>query len=252
MTSRQETPASHDQKWILMSRTLKDRPYWVKLNDSPVTDHDHRDLGRTHYTTKIVLDKDGNEIYDETEWGFTAKEIRDAYTSEVIDRFPWRINYLNWHQFFGWNKEHPVLTNRQINQARALYAQGLGDTFIVCGTYQKRRTERVVWYQIADHCTAGEKWSSRSQYRDYSRREMPCTPSWDGLPEHQGRGIYTSDMADIKTSTRREINGIIRRTERDTLNEVKNAWNSGYDVDDYDQDVDFSHSQPHQWSYWLY
>jgi hypothetical protein len=240
------------QKWVHMSRTLKDRPYWVKLNESTKTDHDHLHFGRTYTKTKPVLDKDGNEIFDDAEWGFTAKEIRDAHSSEVVEGMPWRINSLAWHRFFGWNKEHPALTNRQVNLARALYVQGRGDTFIVCGTYKKRREVEVILSQVANYCTAGEKYTNRSQYRDHGKREMPCTPSWEGLSEAAGKGIYTSDMADKKTTTRKEINGIIRRTERDTLNGVKNAWNSGYDVDDYDQDVDFTTSQPHKWAYWLY
>jgi len=230
------------QKWAHMSRTLKDRPYWVKLNDSTMTDHDHINMGRTYYTSEPVLDQDGNNIYDEAEWGFTAKEIRDAYTSEVLS---WWATRLKWHRFFGWNKEHPVLTNGQINKARALYAQGLGDTFIVCGTYQKLRTTQIVRRQMKDYCTAGERYTSKWDSRHAS--ELPCTPSWEGLRAN----YWMMDMADVKTSTRREINGSIRRVERDTLKRVRNEWNSGWDVDDYDQDVDFSHSQPHKWANWL-
>lgn len=235
-----------DQKWAHMSRTLKDRPYWVKLNDSTVTDHDHLNLGRTYYKTKIVLDKDGNEIYDETVWGFTATEIALAYTSDSSLNFIQAYNRrLKWYRFFSWNEDHPHISNAIIDQAKRLHNSGAGSNFLECGTYQKRRTEQVVYRQMKDYCTEGERYTSKWDSRHSG--ELPCTPSWDGIRQN----FWYSDMAGPKASIRREINGIHRRLERDTLNRMRDQWNSGWDVDDYDEDVDFTTSQPHNWGNWL-
>lgn len=228
-----------------MSRTYKDRPYWVQVNDSPRTDHNHLILGRTWYKDVPILDKHGNEIFDEAPWGFTATEIMKSYDDRDM-LFGWVGRALPYHRFFSFREVHPTVSDRKVTEARNLCALGKGDYFVTCGVYNKLRVRKVPYSRVKDYCTAGEKYTRNNTLRRSSLEELPCTPA-DEVPSS-----YVRWMSGPKATTRKIVNGKQRRIKRDTLNKVKNAWNSGYDVDDFDQDVDFSHSQPDPWSWYLY
>lgn len=69
-----------------MSRTFKDRPYWVRANDPMeprIAHHDHTALGTPIYKYENILDSQGNQITEEIEllyWTFDEN-------SEIVQRY---------------------------------------------------------------------------------------------------------------------------------------------------------------------
>lgn len=245
-----------------MSRTLKDRPYWVQLNESKWYDHDHRNLGEERYINKSVTDENGDLIYDDTPWGMTAAQVIKYVHQDyrltfgslmarwLVDRSFIRTVDMEW--YYGSFHEDLVVATQKVLDSRALVAQGRGGVYVPMGTYKKLRRERTLSYTVADHCTEWEaKEGPRSSWRVYKDGiEMPCTPSWDGA--FGGGWSGTRDMSKAKRGYSREVNGHSRRAARDTLQEQANAWNNGWDVEDWDNMEDLTAQHRHSMNWMLY
>jgi hypothetical protein len=246
-----------------MSRTLKDRPYWVQLNESKWYDHDHTHLGEEYYIYKSIKDADGNLIYDDTPWGMTAdqviKYVRQEYILSFgsaisrwyVDRSFIRMVDMQW--YYASFREDLSVPAQTVMDARNLVAQGRGTVYIPMGTYKKLRRERKLSYTVADHCTEWEaKYTPRHKWHVYKDGiDMPCTPSWSGAFEGSGYS-QTRDMAKAKRGYSQEVNGHSRRVARDTLKGQANAWNSGWDVDDWDEDEHLTPQHRHSMNWMLW
>lgn len=241
-----------------MSRTLKDRPYWVQLNESAWYDHNHTHLGEVAYMYKYIKDRDGNLVCDETEWGLTATEIAEhGRVTHEIWRTRWEINPNYLYRAFGYMDAKgisPYVSKGVVLRARDLVFQGAGDTYLMCGTYKKVRRELVVSYVTADHCTEGEPVTS-TNYRFWragaGETINPCTPSWRGMYE-VGHTSQVRNMSKAKRGYSQEVNGHSRRVARDTLKDQANAWNSGWNVEDWDEDEDLTAQHRHSMNWMLW
>lgn len=245
-----------------MSRTFKDRPTWVQLNESKWYDHDHRHLGEAHYINKSVKDENGALIYDDTPWGMTADQVTKYVRQEhrlsfgsfvskwVVDRSFIRTVDMEW--YYGSFHEDLVVPTQTVLNARNLVAQGRGMQYVPMGIYKKLRRERKLTYTVADHCTEWEaKEGPRSAWRVYKDGiENPCTPAWDGAFEGGWSG--TRDMAKAKRGYSQEVNGHSRRVSRDTLKSQANAWNSGWDVEDWDEEEHLTAQHRHSMNWMLW
>lgn len=216
-----------------MSRTDKDRPYWVKLNDtSDVSDHDHTLFGKKVYRSRKVRDDEGNPVMVSTPWGYPARTI--LY---IISGKPAHIDGA---------KMAAILIQREV--ARELVQNGKDWEQVVCGYELRPKYEQYLFGTYADHCTEGEKMTDYAVGRN-SQRLLPCTPALTG--ENIG-AVYTYNKAGVKKSVSRVVYGNERNTERATLGAAARAWNSGEDIQDWDADTDLTGQHHHSMKWLLY
>lgn len=212
-----------------MSRTDKDRPFWVQMNDpgNPV-DHDHASLGKTVYGRKYHSNPDGTPLFKTEKVSATAEDILEAEASlyghpHLIWGETDRVRA--WHPRIDWFPEGPVI--RAARLARDNPLQG-PDTLVFVGTHEYRSFDLVELYTISEHCTEGAKATSDNPWGWSS--EVPCTPT---LPSHLGGWrIQTRNKSKAKTSIRRTRNGMSRVKARDTLKDLAKNWNAGEDIED--------------------
>jgi hypothetical protein len=149
-----------------VSRTQKDKPFWVRLNqEGKYTEHDHRDIGKSYTRKEYVYDENGEKLYEEVPFGYTAEKLLTlvrTHLNEETGQFEY---------YMGWDprtmKNIPYGTYRR---AKELLSAGRGDEFIQLATARKPVLREVVKHH-ADHCTEGEPITGRTW------RLMPCTPS---------------------------------------------------------------------------
>jgi hypothetical protein len=195
-----------------MSRTKKDRPYWVKTNDSQYTDHDHIHLGEVYYTDRYVRDEHGKKISE------TVYTYQDAYSLVHGG-----IKGL-WASSMTYGER-----NRIDRLARKALSRKCPEEQILVRETTRWKTVRVVKYTTPDHCTEGVKMTG-----DMEWRQLPCTP--DVIPEMYGPiyGGYHSSR--VRQSYREVDNGHNRSQKRDTLRSTVKGYNSGEDVENYEND----------------
>lgn len=133
-----------------MSRTDKDRPYWVKCNDETLlryTDHDHINLGRTYYRSVPVRDADNRIVYETVETIRSVFRYAAAFNEGVNERI------VDEYQFnTGDYKKYAHLYRDEVF------------------TYDRIMMRRVPILTHKDYCTEGEPRSKNG------RSENPCTP----------------------------------------------------------------------------
>lgn len=218
-----------------MSDTYKDVPYWVRLNRTGTgTRHNHHLFGREVYHWRVVRDERGQPIYDVVPWGYTAHDIVSRYA-------------LGWAYGRWWEDNYPDPISRMrvhaalIERARIMVMRGQGDEMIVLGHRTQLRTERVLSFVVKDYCTAGEKIDKRE---NAWWGEMPCTPEIVGEKPWYSFGT-TSQRArehDMFHSKKRTAG---RKYEKRWVKE----WNSGADLEDWDEDEHLTHDV-HSYYYW--
>jgi hypothetical protein len=184
-----------------MSRTKKDRPYWVQTNDSQYTDHDHTHLGETRYKHVYDLDEHGNKI-PETQYHYTR-------ASTVVH--------------YSWYSE------KVIAAAKEAVANGDPDAWIATSSYEGFKSHREVDYVIPDYCTEGAKL----QHGRWNGERPPCTPEIIKYDAQWTRGGGYSST--IRKSYRDLDNGHNRRMTRDGLRTIVNEYNSGEEPDNFEQ-----------------
>lgn len=190
-----------------MSRTDKDRPWWVVNNDTAhkYTRHDHLHFGEPVYRTRRVLDKNGKPLIEE------VPIIKRAF--DMV------------HGPFGSYSGTPAA----VQKAKRAIGAGRPNEMIDTGiTWKKHVTERVLIGYIADHCTVGEKVTEQDRWGWL----LPCTPDHDPTDKwwHHKDGSARHDFS--QTYYRGK-----RRASRDTLRKTANAYNSGTDPEDYEDDI---------------
>ncbi|QIG57870.1 hypothetical protein SEA_PAULODIABOLI_176 [Microbacterium phage PauloDiaboli] len=132
-----------------MSRTDKDRPYWVRLKDEGVMVHDHQARSyrnRRGYNIEKVFDDEGNPVMETREVKLTAKRVIETqprmkevpYTAEVLwgnerDGFYTRL----------WNGVSKRLANPAYSEAARLVSLGMPDAMVTIRTETVQKTEKV-------------------------------------------------------------------------------------------------------------
>lgn len=242
-----------------MSRTDKDVPYWVRLNnEGTLTDHDHRHLGREITSYRDVLDKDGNQI--------VVEGPLYSYADAIIGEFEgirWhygntlytedgRLLYYNYKTKTLFTTSYGNYREPVIRRARLLHSAGRGKEFVQVGTYTHILREVVVIGYVADRCTAGEKqprpdWRRRGARPLYE--ELPCTPE---LPADNRRLRWTSGMSKHKTSFSRQRYSAERVNLRDQFVGIAKHWNNGFEVDDWDESNNLAAQHRHSMAWDLY
>lgn len=217
-----------------MSRTDKDRPYWVRLNDEAhATWHDHEHLGEPVYHYRIVYDAEGYPETVEVPWTMSATDI---VKGNPFARMEGR-------RYFPY--ENPGTNSKLLQQARELHGAGRGDEQIICGYRTMYRKERYLAYVIADHCTEGEPIDGRSSY--YSG-PLPCVPEFTGAQRYE----FLRNKSKSKHFYSRMHYSHERLIARDTLSRVAREYNTGYDVEDWDGSVGLTNQHRHSMMWDLY
>jgi len=190
-----------------MSHTDKDRPWWVIKNETAhkYVQHDHLHFGEPVYRSRAVRDKDGNRLFEEVPIYKTAHAMI--------------------HTFFGGYYGTPEAVQKAKRAIGAARPNEMIDTGI---TWKRPITERVLIGHIADHCTAGEKVTEQDRWGFL----LPCTPAMS--PEekwwHHKDGSARHDFSQMYYRGK-------RRASRDILRKTANAYNSGIDPEEYEDDI---------------
>ena len=206
-----------------MSRTDKDRPYWVRLNDEgALTEHNHLVLGRKYYRTRVVRDKSGRPEYED------VPVYREA-------------TYVAFHGIYaeiGFRLEKnaaPVFSGPVRREALRLHSSGRGKDLIEVWTERRRKTETYVFSENYDFCTEGMKLSDRNWYAgrsDSRQMGLPCTPAFSPGESwwHFGTTVMReNEHARYYTKERTEHRGHFAKLTK--------LWNSGDDLGDWDEDM---------------
>lgn len=200
-----------------MSHTDKDLPYWVRLNRfGKYTDHNHLDLGKTRYRRVYKHNEDGSFVYHD-------KDVMVSASSIILDESSWYYRLL-----IG---DHTI-TAKVRQRALELHGAGRGKELVQIGTERVAQYDLVVSYVVSDHCTEGQKITSKDNCWGWG--EVPCTPE---LPAGKRRWSYARDMSSKRAFLRKKHFSGERTNARNTLREATKAANAGYD----DWEDDFEH-----------
>lgn len=162
-----------------MSRTDKDRPYWVKVQDEGVIEHCHhsgRYDRRQHRIVKRVYDDEGNPVMEDREVKLTAKR--------VIETQP-RIKYATYTAQYS----HPVRNlqgayvteyqatsakraNPTYSEAEHLIAMGLPDAMVTIRVDRVQKTEEY-WENDSFECDLDEENDKHHPWRNNCGKELP-------------------------------------------------------------------------------
>lgn len=214
-----------------MSHTDKDRPYWVRLNDDATsTDHDHLHLGEDVYHTRIVRDAAGQPVTEQVPRSMSATDIVKSH-----------FGYADRHYFLSFGR----VSEKIFQLARELHGSGRGDEQIIYGYDTRFVREQYLAYTIADHCTEGEPVKAGQQY--YWGGSQPCTPELDTY-----RLAYTRGMSAKKHDYSRARYSHERVVARDALSQTIREYNNGYDVEDWDENVNLTAQHRHSMAWDLY
>lgn len=211
-----------------MSRTDNTRPYWVKVNqDAKYTRHDHLSFGRVHRRYVTVRDKNGRPVMETVPFVVPAYRLVHrglfGYTYEpLVDAALGRMS--------------SAVRENVFRVARHHVASGRPYEKIVIGTREVYKREVRIISVTADHCTEGAPYPKTF----YSNWELPCVPE---LTTAQYRKLGSGLRAGKLSSALREKNGSDRAYRRAVLGEIKKSWNSGYDIEDYDNEKSLTDQQ---------
>jgi len=193
-----------------MSRTRKDRPYWVRENDSTLTNHKHLLCGKTVYKRQYLVSEEGEPLY--------------YHNKGTKIGFDWSKGYEN------------GVTELQARIHRELYKEYWVEVEYDWGWFPA--FELVVDFVYPDECTAGQKHTKESQR--FRNGTLPCTPEMPPEESRHRHGFSTQEDRAI-------LSGSSRRKSRDTLIGYAKEYNANGDVDDSDMDVS---QHRHSMSWW--
>lgn len=176
-----------------MSRTDKDRPYWVRLNDEGVMVHNHQAnyYRRRNYTIEKVFDDEGNPVMETREVKLTAKRVIE--TEPRMKSAPYTAEYRTWSREQGfYTAVYNGISNKRANpvysEAEHLIALGMPEALVLVKTVTAQKTEKVYHPQPEDDiCDAEESlanpknpWGYRcsKEIPYWSRNYYRCRCSW--------------------------------------------------------------------------
>lgn len=212
-----------------MSRTLKDRPYWVKVNDKSLSRtpcHDHEHAGEPLYRYLPVKDENGNEIME-------------TFMSHGFLGYRFYKHYEGYKLYPTWDELVADIPANHIFFERRYYAQW--------GDVEKTRVKRenvLIGYRPTE-CTIDDFVPRVNKYYDNDTINL-CDHRLEGW----AGGYYYCDHFPNKDE-RRAYHSAARSNERDAMRKLTKAINVGYDYEDEDfcEDVFFARTRRHR-GYW--
>ena len=229
-----------------MSRTRKDVPYWVRLNrDGIYTDHDHTRFGRIHYKRVYLYNEDNTPVMASEPVMRSVSDILGGgfrYFEYIYPRF---YNYApsgvyHSHNVYMFKTENGCYRKDILSEAQRLNARGLTSYKLHVGVITYHDYKKVEDSRLADHCTEGEKLLGP----DSAYYMMPCTPE---LPPGQKWWYYGSTTA--REMEHDDYYSYERTRVRARTQNLKKRWNSGEDVDDWDEDASYTGTK-RRYTFW--
>lgn len=193
-----------------MSRTDKDRPYWVKCNDETLlryTDHDHVNLGRTYYRSVPVRDAYNRIVYE------TVETTRTVFRYGAAQRFG--VN--------EWDVEEYQFTTGDYEKYAHLYRK---ETF----EYDRPLVRRVPIVTYKDYCTEGEPRTKDGRSENPCQYHLTLQSFHYGKPTKDQRKTYSSHQ---RAKTRDTLKGLTKQARWSEIDEdaspetdvlEKNKW----------------------------
>lgn len=199
-----------------MSRTDKDRPYWVKRNDPTLLryiDHDHLHFGEERYINVPVRDENNEVIMEEVTKTRRTFRYYAAAKNNVSESEAYFGNINGKYDYLWAEEEYSALVPK---------------------------TKRILAYKVADHCTENEPVASNSVELGV-KVIAPCDP-WL---------LIDKSYSNVNKARRQEFHNMERRSSRDHLTKyVKEVNTYGYDEDFNDDDTPFLPNRPRAWWRW--
>ena len=202
-----------------MSRTDKDRPYWVKENDEGfLTDHNHLLCGKEVYKRAYRRDEDGNFIYERRthkriEFNWASAEKRGVTYEQAIAGYTKPLRRFQYASDLS-------LAEMQANNPT--YGYLFREREVDLGMYATY--DMVLDFVYPDECTAGQKYEKGS-YR-FRSIKIPCTPMLGGS---YNRYSYADGP---RKDDRRIYNSGRRAYTRDVLRDYAKKWNSEIEIEE--------------------
>ena len=194
-----------------MSRTLKDRPYWVRSNDlaheTVYEIHNHHRFGEPLYEWKNAKDSNGELV---------TKEETVEVPSSCVVVLPggYRIQVESWRE--AWTYSNAIYVGRSYT------------TKVV----KRPVTERVIVGYVTDECTIDEPYEdSKDNVYRWTSTARPCGHEigYNFARRYYSRNRPLPDEKHVYHSGS-------RGKERDALKRAQRAFNSGEDMwgDEYE------------------
>jgi hypothetical protein len=221
-----------------MSHTDKDMPYWVRLNNKgALTDHDHLRLGKPITKRVYLRDEEDQPIYKDEPIFRRAISILDNSLYGGYYRYVYNDRRNEYRDEFGAYKE-PIM-----RRAHALVNAGRGNEYVEVGIRRADVYEdRIIGY-VKDYCTAGEKLPN-GRWTAPRYREMPCTPEFP-----PGQNWWNYGTTTQRANEHDRYYTADRRAERDHLTRLTKRWNSGDDLEDWDESITLN-AETASYMYW--
>lgn len=197
-----------------MSRTLKDRPYWVKVNDKSLSrtpSHDHENAGQPLYRYLPVKDENGNEVMETV----TIEHAFLGYRTYNIFERRYKV-YPTWAEFLA-----EVPENRILFESRYYAHYGQKEVSRV------KRENVLIGYRPTE-CTIDDFVPRTNHYFDNDTISL-CEHRVEGW----AGGYYYCDHFPTQDE-RKDYHRAARSNERDALRKLTKAANAGYDYDGED------------------
>lgn len=211
-----------------MSRTYKDRPYRVKVNEDGNyrnATHNHDRFGEVVEKKHTVKDSDGNVIYDQVP---VIQKVRHAINS--VPKFITKTEEVKLSQdsSLRYIEGLQPFVRREINPLYQhifdLYAAGDLDREVQVDTRLVPRKVVSKRFAVKDHCTVNEEWDG------HWHGDQPChkgLPDGYALPRYYNRWDHSS---------RKAAKSHVRNSAKRSGKRMADAHNVGVDVDDLDKD----------------
>lgn len=227
-----------------MSNTFKDVPYWVRLNrDGIYTDHDHTRLGKVYYKRVYHYDENDKPIYVEEPVYARAKDIIAQGSYPAGGYLPhWGYLVRRYYGSVSYYKRGDGAAPEPImREAHKRVNNGEPDALIEVGTQSFHSYHTVESYRISDHCTEGEKLPQGDRWGT----SLPCTPELPAKDSKWWRYASTS----ARKIEHENYFSATRTRERAHMGKLAKQWNSGEDIEDWDQDENLT-SEKKTYIYW--
>jgi hypothetical protein len=210
-----------------LSRTLKDRPFWVKLNDKNlprIACHNHNDAGKPVYRSLPVKDESGNNVMETfTSYGFLGYKGYNLFERRY--KF-----YPTWEEFVASVPDNHIFFEQRF------YAQ--------YGDVEKNRVkhESVLIGHKPTECTINDYLPRSDKWYDNDLTNL-C---YYTLKYYAGHYRYCDHFPN--KDERREYHSAARSNEHNAMRKLTKAANAGYDYEDEDlyEDVFMTRKRRHR------
>lgn len=215
-----------------MSRTYKDRPYWVRLNDEGFIQHNHSGADRLGRTSRIipgpiVKDEDGNPLTETVERHEKASWIAEhaTRTKDYVTEVIWPVRMVEGMLYSSGSMLRTV-KGKGINpiwqEAQNLVNQGKGDTLMVYSTYEEpvREKKTIEFSYECDGHLPARPWRSDRPTAVNCTRALPPSYErrWCSCDRCKPGGVFAEKRS--------------RTARKNTLRAMAKAYDGSEDWDD--------------------